>query len=167
MAWSDVVGAGETDEEGFRGFRWSGADSEGKRRQHLTDAAALPYSSWISQVERWFAELGTRRPKRGVFCSFDELKTALEDRIKTWNEQEQPLRWIQSADKIDRICRYCDRVSGRRHQVGIRGEDSKSFSQNSPQRGPRIGEGGSSASEDPPSPDASPVGTAGFEPTTP
>jgi len=37
------------------------------------------YSSWISQVERWFAELQRRCLDRGVFCSLDELTTALED----------------------------------------------------------------------------------------
>ena len=26
------------------------------------------YSSWLNQVERWFAELQRRRPDRGVFC---------------------------------------------------------------------------------------------------
>jgi hypothetical protein len=42
------------------------------------------YSSWISQVERWFAELQRRCLDRGVFCSLDELTTALEDWIKIW-----------------------------------------------------------------------------------
>ena len=37
------------------------------------------YSSWISQVERWFAELQRRCLDRGVFCSLDELTIALED----------------------------------------------------------------------------------------
>jgi len=32
------------------------------------------YSSWISQVERGFAEL-----ERGNFCSLDALKTAVEE----------------------------------------------------------------------------------------
>ena len=37
------------------------------------------YSSWISQVERRFAELQRRCLDRGVFCSLDELTIALED----------------------------------------------------------------------------------------
>ena len=37
------------------------------------------YSSWISQVERWFVELQRRCLDCGVFCSLDELTTALED----------------------------------------------------------------------------------------
>ena len=43
------------------------------------------YSSWISQVERWFAELQRRCLDRGVFCSLDELTTALEEWIELWN----------------------------------------------------------------------------------
>ncbi|MFH8341788.1 IS630 family transposase [Streptomyces sp. AM6-12] len=74
------------------------------------------YSSWINQVERWFAELQRRCLERGVFCSLDELKTALDDWIKTWNEQARPFRWTKSADQIiDRICRYCDRISRPAH----------------------------------------------------
>jgi hypothetical protein len=38
-------------------------------------------SSWISQVERSFVELQRRCVDRGVFCSLDELTTALEDWI--------------------------------------------------------------------------------------
>ena len=71
------------------------------------------YSSWISQVERWFAELQRRCLDRGVFCSLDELATALEERIKIWNASARPFRWTKTADQIiDRICRYCARISG-------------------------------------------------------
>jgi transposase len=74
------------------------------------------YSSWINQAERWFAELERRCLERGVFCSLDELKTALEDWIKTWNEDARPFKWTKTADQIiDRICRYCDRISGPGH----------------------------------------------------
>jgi DDE superfamily endonuclease len=74
------------------------------------------YSSWINQVERWFAELERRCLERGVFCSLDELKTALEEWIKTWNEQARPFKWIKTADQIiDRICHYCDSISGPGH----------------------------------------------------
>ena len=74
------------------------------------------YSSWISQVERWFAELQRRCLDRGVFCSLDELTAALEDWIKIWNASARPFKWTKTADQIiDRICRYCSRISGPGH----------------------------------------------------
>ena len=50
------------------------------------------YSSWISQAERWFAELQRRCLDGGVFCSPDELTTALENWIKTWNATARPFK---------------------------------------------------------------------------
>jgi len=74
------------------------------------------YTSWINQIERWFAELERRCLERGAFCSLDELKTALEDWIKTWNSNARPFTWTKTADQIiDRICRYCSRISGPGH----------------------------------------------------
>jgi transposase len=48
------------------------------------------YSSWINQVERWFAELERRCLERGVFCSLNDLKAGLEDWIKVWNNHARP-----------------------------------------------------------------------------
>src|SRR5262249_50869464 len=74
------------------------------------------YASWISQVERWFAELQRRCLERGVFCSLDELTPALEGWIKPWNSNARPFKWTKTADQIiDRICRYCSRISGPGH----------------------------------------------------
>jgi transposase len=74
------------------------------------------YSSWINQVERWFAELQRRCIERGVFCSLDELTTALEDWIRLWNESARPFTWTRTPDQIiDRICRYCSRISEPAH----------------------------------------------------
>jgi transposase len=74
------------------------------------------YSSWLNQVERWFAELQRRRLDRGVFCSIDELACALEQWIKFWNESAKPFKWTKTADQIiDAIGRYCERISGPRH----------------------------------------------------
>ena len=53
---------------------------------------------------------------RGVFCSLDDLTTALEGWIKTWNASARPFKWTKTADQIiDRICRYCSRISGPGH----------------------------------------------------
>jgi transposase len=81
-------------------------------RLHFTPAC----SSWISQAGRWFAELQRRCLDRGVFCSPGELTTALEGWIKTWNATARPFKWTKTADQIiDRICRYCSRISGPAH----------------------------------------------------
>jgi transposase len=74
------------------------------------------YSSWLNQVERWFAELQRRRLDRGVFCSLDELTCALQEWIKFWNDNARPFKWTKSPDQIiDAIGRYCDRISGPGH----------------------------------------------------
>jgi transposase len=73
-------------------------------------------SSWISQVERWFAELQRRCLDRGVFWPLDELTAALEAWIAIWNTSARPFKWTKTADQIiDRICRYCSRISGPGH----------------------------------------------------
>src|SRR5438034_1318565 len=74
------------------------------------------YSPLISQVERWLAELQRRCLERGVFCSLDELTSALQEWIKLWNESARPFKWTKTAAQIiDRICRYCARISGPGH----------------------------------------------------
>jgi transposase len=70
------------------------------------------YSSWINQVERWFAEIQRRCLDRGVFCSLEALTTALQEWIKLWNDSAHPFKWTKTPDQIiDAICRYCDRIS--------------------------------------------------------
>jgi hypothetical protein len=55
---------------------------------------------------------------RGVFCSLDELTTALGNWIKTWNATARAFKWTKTADQIvDRICRYCSRISGPAHRT--------------------------------------------------
>ncbi|MGH3405886.1 MAG: IS630 family transposase [Streptosporangiaceae bacterium] len=74
------------------------------------------YSSWINQVERWFAEIQRRCLDRGVFCSLDDLTTALREWIKVWNDSARPFKWTKTPDQIiDSICRYCDRISRPAH----------------------------------------------------
>jgi transposase len=70
------------------------------------------YSSWINQVERWFAEIQRRCLDRGVFCSLEELTTALQEWIRLWNDSARPFKWTKTPDQIiDSICRYCARIS--------------------------------------------------------
>ena len=81
-------------------------------RLHFTPAC----SSWISQAGRWLAGLQRRCPDRGVFCSLDELTTAPEERIELRNATARPFKWTKTAGQIiDRVCRYCSRISGPGH----------------------------------------------------
>jgi transposase len=79
-----------------------------KRRRwhvHFTPTS----SSWINQVERFFALLSEQQIKRGVHRSTAELEAAINTYIKTRNADPKPFRWTKSADdilaSIDRFCR--------------------------------------------------------------
>jgi transposase len=75
------------------------------------------YSSWINQVERWFAELTEKQIRRG---SHRSSTRALEDAIRLYlaghNADPKPFVWVKSADDIiDSIARFALRTSGTRH----------------------------------------------------
>src|SRR5437588_1769387 len=57
-------------------------------------------SSWLNQVERFFAEITGRRIRRGAFRSVAELETAIENYLRTHNRQPRPFLWTKSADLI-------------------------------------------------------------------
>ncbi|MGD3112027.1 hypothetical protein [Streptomyces sp. YGL11-2] len=51
-----------------------------------------------------------------MFCYLDDLKAALENWIKVWNGEARPFQWTKTADQtLDRICRYCSRISEPHH----------------------------------------------------
>ncbi len=58
------------------------------------------YSSWLNQVERWFALLTERAIKRAAHRSTDELKKAIFDYLDAHNEDPKPFIWTKSADRI-------------------------------------------------------------------
>ncbi len=73
-------------------------------------------SSWMNQVERFFAELTNKQIRRGV----DRSTVALERRIRTYlevyNEDPTPFSWTKPADEIlETIARYCERTSASGH----------------------------------------------------
>jgi transposase len=59
-------------------------------------------SSWINQIERWFAEITRKRIRRGTFHSVRDLITAIHDYIRLYNKNPQPFRWVASASRIIR-----------------------------------------------------------------
>jgi len=66
-------------------------------------------SSWINQVERFFALLAEKRIKRGAHRSVKALIRDIEGFIERQNADPKPLRWTKSADdilaSIERFCR--------------------------------------------------------------
>jgi len=71
------------------------------------------YSSWLNQIERWFALLEQRQLKRSAHRSATELERAIYDFIDVHNEEPKPFTWIKSADQIlASIRRFCLRTLG-------------------------------------------------------
>lgn len=59
-------------------------------------------SSWLNQVERWFAEITRKRIRRGTFHSVRELTTAIHDYVRHYNKNPRPFQWLASASRIIR-----------------------------------------------------------------
>ena len=70
------------------------------------------YSSWINQVERWFALLTEKQLRRGTHRSSRELEDAIRLYLATANESARPFAWTKSADEIlASVARFCQRTS--------------------------------------------------------
>jgi transposase len=73
---------------------------------HLTPTS----SSWLNQVERFFALLTEQQIRRGVHRSVEELEAALNAFLDQHNADPRPFKWIKSADDIlaaiERFCTY-------------------------------------------------------------
>ena len=59
-------------------------------------------SSWLNQVERWFAEITRKRIRRGTFRSVRDLTKAIHDYIRIYNYNPRPFQWVASASRIIR-----------------------------------------------------------------
>jgi putative transposase len=59
-------------------------------------------SSWLNQIERWFAEITRKRIRRGTFRSVRDLIKAIKDYVRHYNRNPQPFQWVASASKIIR-----------------------------------------------------------------
>jgi transposase len=57
-------------------------------------------SSWINQVERWFAKITTQAIRRGNFRSVKHLIQAIDDYIAQHNQDPKPFQWTATAESI-------------------------------------------------------------------
>lgn len=73
---------------------------------HLTPTS----SSWLNQVERFFALLTDKKIRRGVHRSVADLQADISTFIDRHNADPKPFRWTKSADdilaSIERFCVY-------------------------------------------------------------
>lgn len=68
-------------------------------------------SSWINQVERFFALLTDQQLRRGTHRSTVELEAAITAFIDSKNAHPKPFRWTKSAEEIlASIKRFCQRT---------------------------------------------------------
>jgi len=73
-------------------------------------------SSWLNQIERFFAEITEKRIRRGAFRSVPALVEAINEYIQNHNANPKPFTWVADADAIlDRIKKVCERTSDSGH----------------------------------------------------
>jgi transposase len=60
------------------------------------------YSSWLNQVELWFAKIERDLIYRGVFTSTVDLARRIRTYIKHYNKDPKPIKW-QYNDPSHRI----------------------------------------------------------------
>ena len=90
--------------------RWFARHTEYK--VHFTPTSA----SWLHQIERFFAEITTKRIRRGVFRSVLSLETAIREYLDEHNANAKPFRWTADADTIlHRVANVCKRTSNSGH----------------------------------------------------
>jgi transposase len=79
---------------------------------HFTPTSA----SWLNLVERWFAELTTKKLRRGTHTSVRQLNADIRAWIDTWNDNPRPYVWTKTADQIlASIGSYCTRINNSGH----------------------------------------------------
>ncbi len=56
--------------------------------------------SWLNLVERFFAQITTKRIRRGTFSSVKELEEEIRDYLQVHNKDPKPFKWTASAEAI-------------------------------------------------------------------
>ena len=82
----------------------------------LSNDPQFTYSSWLNQVERWFALLTDKQLRRGVHTSVYALEKDIRDWITNRNHDPKPFTWTKTADEIlERLASYLHRIPGAGH----------------------------------------------------
>jgi transposase len=64
-------------------------------------------SSWLNLIERWFAELTTKRVRRDSFHSVQDLEKAIAEFLAVWNEHPRPFAWTATVKSIKEKLSRC------------------------------------------------------------
>jgi transposase len=79
---------------------------------HFTPTGA----SWLNLVERWFAELTTKKLRRSSHASVRRLRDDIRACVDAWNADPRPFTWVKTAEEIfDSITSYLQRISDSGH----------------------------------------------------
>ena len=74
------------------------------------------YSSWLNQVERWFAYLTDDLLRRSDHRSVQALERDIRDWVKAWNDNPRPFVWTKTAEQIlASLGRLLQRINGAGH----------------------------------------------------
>jgi len=87
--------------------RWLKPKKRRRFQFHFTPTS----SSWLNQVERFFALITDRMIRRGTFHSTQELEAAIYRWLASWNGDPTPFVWKASADVILDKVRRCKELS--------------------------------------------------------
>ena len=75
------------------------------------------YSSWINQVERFFAYVTGDLLQRSDHPSVQALKADIRRWVKAWNADPKPFIWTKTAEQIlESLGRLIQRTTGAGHQ---------------------------------------------------
>ena len=73
------------------------------------------YSSWLNQVERWFALITNQAIRRGSFDSVPDLKRKINEFVDHYNQHPKPFMRTATAEsilaKIERLCKVINGTS--------------------------------------------------------
>ena len=73
-------------------------------------------SSWINQVQRWFAFLTDQLLRRSVHKSLAALEKDVHTWITNWNQDPKPFVWRKTAEEIlNSLHKYISRISDAGH----------------------------------------------------
>ena len=87
--------------------RWLKPQKRSRFHFHFTPTS----SSWLNQVERFFAWITGRRIRRGTFHSAGELEQAIYKWLANWNGSPTPFVWKASAGVILDKVRCCKELT--------------------------------------------------------